>query len=127
MEETEVYSEVQRTHLLVRKKDISEEQSEVDRQLKDLTKKKEALGKEMSAIQKMLNNKSTDINISDHALLRWLERAYNLHTDFIKEQILTDELKNEIIKNKGNCRVELSTGEIAVVQGFNIITILPKK
>jgi len=66
--------------------------------------------------------KSSEPVVSEHALLRYLERKYNLDLEDIKREILTND--NVImIKNMGNGKYPISDGLKAVVKNNTVITI----
>lgn len=71
-------------------------------------------------------NKKRKIKVSDHAVLRTIERLYHIDIDEIKDQLLPDEVVkriNFIGKGKGSATYG---GIIYVVDNYTIITVYPE-
>lgn len=79
--------------------------------LVDLISENQLLKKDLSNLQQKINTNNetianlnkqirdiskTETIITEHAMLRYVERVLNIDLDEIKEAILTDEIKNQI-------------------------------
>lgn len=85
---------------------------------------------EIKDIDKKINKlKSNKLEISDHAILRYLERIENIDINKIKDRI-KNELINEEIKNQvkilGNGIFPIKNNLKAVIKNNIVITIYPK-
>jgi len=69
---------------------------------------------------------SASPKISEHALLRYLERVKGMDIQAFKDEILTDKLKR-IIQTLGDCKVPLGDGNTAIVRNYVIVTVTAKK
>jgi len=69
---------------------------------------------------------SRDLHVSDHALLRYLERAKGLDREAVEAEILTDELVYQV-RILGGTGKFVSEGRRVVVEDFTVVTIHPKK
>lgn len=75
-----------------------------------------------------MNNKE-QIDISDHAIVRYMERVYKLDLDGIKRQIMPEE-KERLIEKMGDgaYTVKDKVGKYKlVVKGRVVVTILEKQ
>lgn len=61
-----------------------------------LQKELSALMKEEANIVKGLNRKVKDPMVSDHAVIRYMERKYNINIQDIRKEILTDTVREAI-------------------------------
>ena len=64
-----------------------------------------------------------DIIVSEHALLRYIERVMGVDMDVIKEKILTTGLKT-MISNMGNGKYPIGEGNKVMVKNNVITTIV---
>lgn len=60
--------------------------------------------------------------VSEHALLRFIERHYGVNLDEIKQKILTDTTV-KAIKTLGSGKYPLACGGRAVVKGSTVVSI----
>lgn len=61
--------------------------------------------------------------VSDHALLRYLERVKGVDVESIKSEMLTPTVRMAI--NAGAQAVKLGCGAKIVIKGATIVTVLP--
>ena len=73
-------------------------------------------------IKKMTNS---ELNISEHAILRYLERVQNINIEEIKKEILTEELKLRF-KTLGNGTYVVNGISYKIHNG-NIVTTIKKE
>ncbi len=78
--------------------------------------------KEISDIRKS----QEDIVVTDHAFLRYLERAMGIEVDELKEQMVPDNVEITM-KRMGSGKYPLGNGLHAVVKGNTIVTVVPVK
>lgn len=105
--------------------------------IKAMLKEKEALVKEVEAIDKKmkklreerseyqkriyrLEKFTTPVQITDHALVRYLERVTGIDLEMIREDILSGR-KEFLMGRKG--RVTLGNGYTVVIENNKVITI----
>ena len=117
-------------------------------QLKQLESRKAKLEVELqeeksviSAMQKACNEKRQKIKtlnaqikaisekepvLTEHAILRYLERKYSINLDEIRQEILTEDTKS-LINTLQSAKIPIGDGLRAVVKNKTIITIEPSK
>lgn len=61
--------------------------------------------------------------VSDHALIRYLERVKGVNTDAIKAEMLSPTVRAAI--NVGAHAVKLGCGARLMIKGSTIVTVLP--
>ena len=62
------------------------------------------------------------LRVTDHAIVRYLERHQNLNIDHVKALIATDEVK-AIHKSIGNCKYTSKNGHTVVIDNNAIVTV----
>jgi len=80
--------------------------------------------KKLKRQERILNGKD-QIEITDHAFVRYFDRILDFDLDLIKKQILTEDLTRLIVDLGGYGKFKFGKNVI-VVQDFKIITILSK-
>lgn len=76
---------------------VQEQIAENKRQAKDLQQSiNDLVSKDKALEQKIQNLKDKDIVITEHAILRYLERSMKLNIDDVKKAILPDVVKKQI-------------------------------
>jgi len=90
----------------------------------------ESMNKKLSQLQKYeeelssIKEGSKEIIISEHAILRYLERVYKLDTNKLYEEILTEELKCNYSK-LGNGSYSIDSCMVKIVDNV-VVTVLEK-
>lgn len=69
--------------------------------------------------------KMTEPYVTDHALLRYLERVMGIDVERIREEMISEAMRIGV--EFGASAVKLGTGERMVLQGSTIVTVLPKR
>ena len=111
------------------KRNLDKEIFRLDRKVKEdraaLISKREKL----IDIHNKLNNVTcrNTIHITDHAVLRYLERVYGLDIGQIKEEILDSIEPSQVIELGGNGKFPINRYQKAIIQNYNIITMIDKK
>lgn len=108
-----------------RKKEVQAELQELKakrNEYADLFRNKLAKFKD---IEEQIKNATARTKITEHAVLRYLERKYKLDLKQIEREILTDELKQNI-EALGDGEYPLGDGVYARVRDKAIITIINK-
>ncbi len=84
--------------------------------------------KELQALSEALREKTPDqIIVTEHAMLRYLQRVENLDVEALQNRILTDETK-EIINQLGTCKINVPNSDIVlIVKDRNIVTVDEKR
>ena len=65
-----------------------------------------------------------EISVSEHAIIRYLERVKGVDIEILKNEILTDQIKNLIETLGGNGTYPSDKGFKALVKDFTITTII---
>lgn len=82
----------------------------------------QAKNKLMGVIQELRQHQGADITVSEHAVVRYLERGMNLDIDSIKAKILSEDTTT-LIKNLGNGKYPIGGGLKAVVRDNVVVTV----
>lgn len=90
---------------------------------------------ERSAIKQQLEQTHNDLRklhspdgepvVSEHAIIRWLERVKGIDLNQIRAEIL--EGRSSQIRQLGSCNFKLPNGMKMVVRGHVVVTILDKQ
>jgi transcriptional regulator of aromatic amino acid metabolism len=97
---------------------------EVANKQREVSQKKYAIDVLKEQIFKMNNKKS--IKVSEHAILRYLERISGLEIDNIEKLILNDEVLDMINKLGGNGAYPTNEFKV-VLKNYVVTTIIPLK
>ncbi|MEW6732137.1 MAG: hypothetical protein AB1489_12485 [Acidobacteriota bacterium] len=111
--------ESRRDKLTVEVEHLLEQKRELDRTYCDKKKKLEEINKE---IQK-LRTTSPEPIVSEHALLRYLERVKGIDLHAIKREILTEQIV-AAINQVGSCKISNGNGIKFVVKDRTIISVV---
>lgn len=104
--------------IIVGKKEAKKiEVSQTQKALSDLLKSEKQLQDRISQIKE-----EKGITVSEHAILRYIERVKGIDLKVIEEEIITEELKNNVIALGGNGKYPLN-GCRAIMKNFTIVTI----
>lgn len=79
--------------------------------------------KKIKNLETRLKEASTEPLVTEHALLRYIERVYGLDLDVIKGDILT-ESTIRAIKTLGSGKYPIGVGLKAVVKGGNVVSVV---
>lgn len=120
-----------------RLKELQTRRDKASEALKSLKQEHSSLSSEISKKEKLLNSinqeiaelSTNQIIISEHAILRYLERVLGVDIELVKKEILTSDLEKKI-EVLGNGTYPIQDGLFkAKVRNGTIITILeaPKK
>ena len=90
----------------------------IDREINQLKSKEQSIKEEI----KKLTTKSTEIIVSEHAILRYFERVLGFNLDDIKKEICTEEFLN-LANTLGNGTYPIGESARAVVKNNVIVTI----
>lgn len=99
-------------HLLAQKK-------ELDKNYCDKKKKLEQIKEEI----KKLNVTSPEPIVSEHALIRYLERVKGINMEAIKKEMLTERVVLAI-NQVGNCKISNGNGLKYVVKDHTIVSVV---
>lgn len=96
----------------------------IDEELKQLEKQKSELYSRRDRLKNAIerwNLASQEIPVSDHAVVRYLERVHNIDIASIKELILKDNVKMEVLLGADRVRTDECT---LVVAKSGVATVL---
>ena len=65
------------------------------------------------------------ITVTDHAILRYLERVHNVDVEGIRTNLITRTMANKIHKLKGDGEWSLRNGYRLVFKNYALVTIIP--
>ena len=99
-----------------------EASKEAQRRAQEAANIREALVAQLEAAEASRN---TDIIVSDHALLRYIERVYECNVDELREQMLSGNVKH-LIQSMGTGKYPIEGGRL-VVRDNTVVTVLPPK
>ena len=110
--------------LQTRKKSLEIEIAASLLKLKDVNREHQDKVNKLNAIDKQIKQLHTqDIIISEHAILRYIERAMGLNLEQIKQEILSDKVKAQIF-TLGSGKYPIGNKLKAVVKDNTIVTIV---
>lgn len=66
------------------------------------------------------------ITVTDHALIRYIERVMKVDLDMVRNQIFTDAQK-QIVGTLKSCILPIGAGHSAVIRNQVVVTVLPEK
>lgn len=89
--------------------------TELNKKLYELKLEKEKLENEIDAEHKT-------IEVTDHALIRYIERIYGLDVDRLKAEIASEEVTELIRKNRGKGKIPKDDYHL-VLDNYKIVTI----
>ncbi len=101
--------------------------SEIDKEMQVLNQRKSRESKLLTAILneiKRLKGLDRKLIVSEHAMLRYIERVMGVNLEEIKQEILNDEVSNNI-KKLGNGTYPVEEYKIVVKDGV-VVTVLDK-
>lgn len=119
---TKNLARVQQTKILV-SKEVERLQTELERTQKTLEIKQNQLESIEKEVTRLENN---ELVVSDHALLRYMERIVGIDMDMIKNAILTDNVKRMhlalgdgkypvAVENNDHCMVVIRNGVVVTL------------
>lgn len=65
-----------------------------------------------------------DVTITEHALLRYLERARGIDLEAVKKEMLSPRVE-AAIRNLGTCNIATDNGVKLVVKGRAVVSVVP--
>lgn len=96
-------------------KPVREQVSNIDRQLAKLQA-------ECAEVRQKLAELTEKPAVSDHAVIRYLERKYNFTFDDVREELLTDTVIDAM--RAGIPRVKMNGGTL-ILKGMKVVTYAP--
>lgn len=78
--------------------------------------------KERDKLENEIKAQNLEVTISDHALVRYIERAYKLNIEGLKNEIIKSVVPEHIIALGGNGK-HTYNGVTFVLQNYKIVTI----
>lgn len=99
--------------------EIDRAKAEVAYAQRNLQNAQERLGE----IEKQLKIATADVRVSDHAMLRYAERAMGLDTEAIKRKILAGDVADKV-RLLGNGKFPIGDGMRAIIQDNVVVTVV---
>ena len=100
------------------------EQQVIRNQASETDKRLSRLNNEKALIETQLGRIQGDPEVTDHAIIRYLERKYGFDVDAIRQEIMTPELKSAIKAGAAGWKVEGGTFKIV---GAKVVTFIRAK
>ena len=107
-----------KTKLEVEVKDSYNIKCDADKRYNDIKKKLKTIDEQ---IKKLSNNKN--INITEHAIIRYLERSKKIDLNQINNEILSESLKKQI-KSLNSGKFPITNGLKAIVKNYSIVSVI---
>lgn len=116
--------EQQLSELNLKKKEVQLELDNQSRIMANFEKREEALLRQLAKL-----SSANDLIVSDHAIVRYLERVLGYELEVLRAQILTDELKSFAKNFKGNGKFPFGDKHQfqAVIKNNIVVTFLNHK
>lgn len=112
-----------RDDLEATKADHMEKQKLYQRSVSDCTKQIQEVDKQIAELKK-LNESDISVKITDHAIVRYLERVYGIDVDAFRKEILSDNVERVISFSNGDeFRIEKDRYTL-VVKNKTIVTVI---
>lgn len=110
--------------LLIEEKKLNQQMGALNKEAGRIVHDKEFIAKQISKIHSKIKRKQAgDILVSDHAIVRYLERIKKVDIESIKKEILTDEIKDKIKNGPGYGFLVVGEYEL-VLKDYIIVSIL---
>lgn len=114
--------------------DIKRKLKEVNEDIYDLKTQKACINEQLSAkierkheLEKKLKDiDEAAIEVTDHAIIRYLERVLNFNVDNIRNSILNDKMLHQIERIESG-KFPHEEGYKVLVKNKKVITIIPKE
>jgi hypothetical protein len=103
------------------RKDIEEKLKVIGNEIGERIKQKKFLEKEHGKISNKINDILTTVSVTDHAVLRYIERVLGYDIEEIKKKILPEEII-PAIKQLTNCDYPLDGFKI-IVRSNKVVTV----
>ena len=109
-------------------KSLEKELEEKSEQVKDAQRQLSNIQHELKELRLKAN--PPEVKVTDHAVVRFLQYVHGVDIEAIRNEILTDYLKNMILRFKGVGTIpnKLHNSDCrAIVKNYTIVTIEPTK
>jgi len=82
------------------------------------------LGQYQSEVSKRESRDNIEPTITDHALLRYIERVHGIDVEAMKSWLLNDAVKSAVVSGAASC---IQDGLKFVIKGSSVVTVVPTK
>lgn len=107
--------------LKTRQAKLKAELERLDIERREAAKAYDEMSKKLKVVEKEIEDYTREPIVSEHAMLRYIEREMGFDMDAIKAAILTEELK-KMIKTLGNGKYPVGSHK-AVVKNMVVVSI----
>ena len=101
-------------------KRIKEQKAQLTAQQVKLNDEQREVKKRVTDMTQALSEKNRRPKITDHALIRYLERVYGFDLEQVREDLMTDDVKSAIKMGAKSVKVD---GYTLVVKDYAVVTI----
>ena len=112
--------------LQTKQKDLDEQKLFILRKIVELQEQQNKIHRQYDAVTKQIENITKNFTVTEHALLRYIEKTYNIDLNETSKTILESESLKRY-DTIGNGEYPINNGLKAVVKDKIIITIKGKK
>lgn len=118
----------------IKLKQLNTRVAKIGHKIEDVDKTMSQLKREKADLANQLNQARQEIKrltdrgliLSEHAILRYLERAHEINMDRVRDAILTDELKAMVGSMGGEGKFPINAPGFRAVVKNNVITTIVK-
>jgi chromosome segregation ATPase len=109
-----------------RKDDLTAEKRDIERRMKFDRAQLDSLDSRISSIRKQIKGTHENLTVSDHAMLRYIDRALQMDTETMKKAIVS--CIEDKVKSLGDGEYPLlgAVPATAIVKGGVVVTIVTK-
>ncbi len=113
-------------HLQVRKQQIRQELAGLTDSLRDLQDQVQRRMATLREIEKQIEDSMHEPIVSEHAILRYVERVLKINLKSIENEILSEENKR-IIDQVSSCKIPFKSNTFLIVKNKTVVTIMDKE
>lgn len=89
--------------------------------------REQELEEQLRVVDLQLRKGREEPSVSEHAMLRYIERKYGIDMQELQKEILSDETKAVIREAMPNCRLPIGDGLYIVVRDCVVVTVVRKE
>ena len=112
------------TSLRRRKDDLTAEKGDIERRIKFDKAQLQSLDSRISSIRKQIKGGMEGLTVSDHAMLRYIERSMGMDTEIMKQAIVSSIESKVKALGSGEYPLLGAVACSAVVKGNVVVTII---
>jgi septal ring factor EnvC (AmiA/AmiB activator) len=99
------------------------EEQQTTSEIEALEKRRKATRRRLHELRAEYKRRTADIDVTDHAVVRYLERIMDLDADKYREMLVEELTRKEAARMSQEVKVPLKGGGRALIRNCKIITI----